>query len=54
MPEGSGGTVEPTPARLFLATAIVAITILTVWKVIDYRTQPPPPPHPVGEIQSDQ
>ena len=23
---------------------VVVLTVLAVWKVIDYRTQPPPPP----------
>jgi len=45
-----GGEQEtaPTPARVLIATIFVILTVLAVWKVIDYRTQPPPPPHPIG------
>jgi hypothetical protein len=42
---------SPAFARKIIAGVIVLVTVLTVWKYIDYRTQPPPPPHPVGEIQ---
>jgi hypothetical protein len=40
----------PTRTRVIVATLIVLATVLIVWKVIDYRTQPPPPPHKVGEF----
>jgi hypothetical protein len=33
---------------MVIATIIVILTVLAVWKVIDYRTQPPPPPNPIG------
>lgn len=35
---------EPTRARKILATIVVVLTVLIVWKAIDYRMQPPPPP----------
>jgi hypothetical protein len=31
--------------RLWIATGIVILIVLAVWKFIDYRTQPPPPPN---------
>jgi hypothetical protein len=31
-------------SRTILALIVVALTIIAVWKFIDYRTQPPPPP----------
>lgn len=33
-----------------IATLLVVLTVLAAWKVIDYRTQPPPPPHPIGAL----
>jgi hypothetical protein len=38
----------PTRLRMVIATLVVIITLLAAWTLIDYRTQPPPPPHPVG------
>jgi len=29
---------------MLFAAAAVALTVVAVWKFIDYRTQPPPPP----------
>jgi hypothetical protein len=29
---------------MLLALVIVALAVVGVWKFIDYRTQPPPPP----------
>jgi hypothetical protein len=29
---------------MLLATVVVVLTVLAVWKAIDLRTQPPPPP----------
>jgi hypothetical protein len=31
-------------ARTLLALIVVALTVIAVWKFIDYRTQPPTPP----------
>jgi hypothetical protein len=39
-----GDSLAPTRARLILATIIVILTVAAVWKFIDYRMQPPPPP----------
>lgn len=50
MADAAGVPTQPSRARKIIATLIVAITVMAVWKVIDYRTQPPPP-HPIGEIQ---
>jgi hypothetical protein len=54
MSDAADGTAQPTRVRNILAAIVVAITVLAVWKVIDYRSQPPPPPHPIGEIQPDE
>ncbi|HMJ05993.1 MAG TPA: hypothetical protein VK474_07030 [Chthoniobacterales bacterium] len=48
MADATGGEQPPTRLRLIIATLVVALTVLAVWKVIDYRTQPPPPPNPIG------
>jgi hypothetical protein len=40
----------PLPTwRLWIATAAVIILVIAVWKFIDFRMQPPPPP---GEISA--
>ena len=39
---GTKGT--PTRARALFASVFVVLTVIGVWKFIDYRTQPPPPP----------
>ena len=39
----------PTRARMIVAGLIVIAIVAIVWKVIDYRMQPPPPPHKIGE-----
>ena len=48
MQEPASGEVRPTRGRMIFATIVVIATILCVWKIIDYRSQPPPPPNPVG------
>ncbi len=45
VPERESG---PTRARMIVATIVVVLTVFAVWKFIDYRTQPPPPPNPIG------
>jgi hypothetical protein len=32
---------EPTRARQIIAWIAVALTVLAVWKFVDYRNQPP-------------
>ena len=39
----------PTLARRIVATLIVALVVLAIWAVIEYRQKPPPPPNKVGE-----
>jgi len=39
---------RPSRARKLFATLAVIVTVLIVWKFIDYRMQPPPPPNPVS------
>ena len=37
--------LQPTSrGGAFLALIVVALTVIAVWKFIDYRTQPPVPP----------
>lgn len=40
--------MQPSRGRQVFATIVVIAVVLSVWKIIDYRTQPPPPPNPVG------
>ena len=44
MPSDLNPGKAPSRARLIFAVVVVALTVIAVWKVIDYRTQPPPPP----------
>jgi hypothetical protein len=30
--------------RFWIATAVVILVVIAVWKFIDYRMRPPPPP----------
>jgi hypothetical protein len=48
MQAGAPGEAQPTRARMIFATVVVIATVLCVWKFIDYRTQPPPPPNAIG------
>jgi hypothetical protein len=32
---------QPTRARKILAWIVVALTVIAVWKFVDYRNQPP-------------
>jgi len=38
----------PFPARTLLAFVVVILTVIAVWKFVDYRNQPPPPPPAVA------
>jgi hypothetical protein len=38
------GENRPTRGRALFAFVAVALTLIATWKLIDYRTQPPPPP----------
>ena len=48
MQEPRSGEVQPTRGRMIFATIVVIVVVLGVWKFIDYRTQPPPPPNPIS------
>jgi len=48
MPAAPGTTRGPTRGRALFATAFVVLTVIGLWKFIDYRTQPPPPPPKVN------
>ena len=37
----------PSRAKTILALIVVLLTVIAVWKFIDYRTQPPTPPKAV-------
>ena len=41
---------QPSRARMIWSAIAVILLVLAVWKFIDYRTQPPPPPHPIGQM----
>lgn len=41
---------QPSRSRTVLAWIVVVLTVIAVWKFIDYRTQPPA----VKEVISDQ
>ncbi|MEO5719996.1 MAG: hypothetical protein ABIR71_00825 [Chthoniobacterales bacterium] len=42
-----GAEESPTRLRLLVATIVVVLTVLAVWKFIDSRSEPPPPPAPI-------
>jgi hypothetical protein len=35
-------------ARRWIATIVVIVLVIAVWKFIDWRMQPPPPPNESG------
>jgi hypothetical protein len=37
---------QPSVARRWVAGLVVLLVVLAVWKVIDWRMRPPPPPTP--------
>lgn len=43
-------TKIPSRRRALLAGLIVVLTMIGVWKFIDYRLQPPPPPPQAGKV----
>jgi hypothetical protein len=47
MPAAPGPVRTPSRGRALFASAFVALTVIGVWKFIDYRMQPPPPPKAV-------
>ena len=47
MPSDLPPDEAPSRARTILALIVAALTVVAVWKVIDYRTQPPEPPKAV-------
>lgn len=47
MPSDSQPRNAISRARIILALIVVALTVIAVWKFIDYRTQPPEPPKAV-------
>lgn len=38
--------------RFCIATVVAVLTVIAVWKFIDYRTQPPPPPNPLAPAKA--
>ncbi len=44
MPAAPGPLAPPSRGRVFLASALVVLIVAGLWKFIDYRMQPPPPP----------
>jgi hypothetical protein len=47
MPATLGTKRTLTRARVFFASVFIVLTVIGVWKFIDYRMQPPPPPQAV-------
>jgi len=46
--QGASRNARRTSAAPFwIATAVVILVVIAVWKFIDYRMRPPPPPHSV-------
>jgi len=45
---------QPSRTRMIAAAVAVLLIVLGVWKVIDYRTQPPPPPNPIGATPANR
>ena len=39
----------PTRARRIVTALVVALVVVAIWAVIEYRQKPPPPPNKVGE-----
>ena len=54
MAQADGEAAEPTRARAIVAALIVALIVVAIWAVIDYRQKPPPPPNKVGERVSNR
>lgn len=44
MTQATDAEKKPGRGRALLATIIVIVVVICVWKFIDYRMQPPPPP----------
>jgi hypothetical protein len=51
MPSDFQPRTTSSRARTILALIVVALTVIAVWKFIDYRTQPPPVPKTVTSDQ---
>jgi hypothetical protein len=49
MSEARAAASGPARIRVIIATLLVIATVVIVWKVIDYRMRPPPPPHKIGQ-----
>ena len=43
---------KPTRLRAVLSLVLVIVLVICVWKIIDYRTQPPPVPPATAEATS--
>ncbi len=49
---GPAGTERHLSIRLWIATVAIIFVVVAVWKFIDYRMQPPPPPNPVAPVKT--
>ena len=49
MAVGEAGVPRISRARMIGAGIVVALVVVIVWAVIEYRQRPPPPPHRIGE-----
>jgi hypothetical protein len=51
-PKTGVGVARGGKIRRWIATIVVILVVIAVWKFIDYRTQPPPPPNPVAPVKA--
>jgi hypothetical protein len=40
----------PSAFRRWIAALVVVLLVVLVWKIIDWRMQPPPPPAPAVSL----
>ena len=40
----------PSAVRRWIAAFVLALLIVVIWRIIDWRMQPPPPPTPAVSL----
>ncbi len=51
MVRANGAAASPTRARRVIAAVIVALVVVAVWAVIEYRQKPQPPPNKIEQAR---